>query len=60
MTTILFSSGDFCKQRYDTIPVKMHLKTFLSIPTTQKFQILSSDTLDANERYAVQKCGIFY
>ena len=30
---------------------KMHLQTLLSIPTTQKCQILSCDTLVANERY---------
>jgi len=29
----------------------VHLKTFLSIPITQKLQILSCDTLVANERY---------
>jgi hypothetical protein len=36
MTTQLLSSGEFFKLRYDTIPVKMHLQTFLSIPVTQK------------------------
>ena len=30
---------------------KVHLKTFLSIPVKQKCQILSCDTLVANERY---------
>ena len=30
---------------------KVHLQTFLSIPITQKCQILSCDTLVANERY---------
>ena len=30
---------------------KVHLQTFLSIPINQKFQILSCDTLVANERY---------
>jgi hypothetical protein len=29
----------------------VHLKTFLSIPITQKCQILSCGTLVANERY---------
>jgi len=47
-TTQLLSSGEFCKLRYDTIPVK---SAFLSIPITQKWQILSCDTLIANERY---------
>ena len=31
--------------------LKVHLQTFLSISTTQKFQILSCDTLVANERH---------
>ena len=53
-TTQLLSSGEFCKQRYDTIPVKLHLLTFISIPVTQKCQILSCDTLVANERYSLQ------
>jgi hypothetical protein len=30
--------------------LKVHLQTFLSIPVTQKCQILSFDTLVANER----------
>jgi hypothetical protein len=32
--------------------LKVHLQTLLSIPITQKCQILSSDTLVANERHA--------
>jgi len=31
--------------------LKVHLQTFLSIPVTQKCQILSCATLVANERY---------
>ena len=31
--------------------LKVHLQTFLSIPITQKCQILSCDTLVANEQY---------
>ena len=31
--------------------LKVHLQTFLSIPITHKCQILSCDTLVANERY---------
>jgi len=49
-TTELLSSGEFCKLRYETIPVKSASATFLSIPITQKCQILSCDTLVANER----------
>jgi hypothetical protein len=30
--------------------LKVHLQTFLSIPVTQKYQILSCDTLVADER----------
>jgi len=33
--------------------VKVHLQTFLPIPITHKCQILSCDTLVANERYVV-------
>jgi hypothetical protein len=44
-TTQLLSSGQICKLRYDTIPVKVHLQTFLSIPITQKCQILTVVTL---------------
>ena len=53
-TTQLLSSGEFCKLHYDTIPVKSTFENvffFFSIPITQKCQILSCDTLDANERY---------
>jgi len=49
MMSQLLSSGKFCKLRYDTIPVD--LQTFLSVPITQKCQILSCDTLVANELY---------
>jgi hypothetical protein len=55
MTTQLLSSGEFCKLPYDTIPVKVHLQTFLSTPITQKGQILSCDTLVANERMCTTK-----
>jgi len=34
--------------------LKVHLQTFLSIPLTQKCQILSCDILVANERYMHQ------
>jgi hypothetical protein len=50
-TTQLLSSGEFYKLRYDTIPVKSALQTFLSIPITKKCQILSCDTLVANVRH---------
>jgi len=50
-TTQLLSSGEFCKLRYDTIPVKnVHLQN-VSLPITKKCQILSCDTLVANERF---------
>jgi hypothetical protein len=50
-TTQLLSSGEFCKLRYDAIPVKSASAHFLSIPITDKCQILSCDTLVANERH---------
>jgi hypothetical protein len=34
--------------------LKVHLQTFLSIPINQKCQILSCDTLLANERYVIE------
>ena len=34
--------------------LKVHLQTFLSVSITQKCQILSCDTLVANERYIEQ------
>ena len=37
---------------------KVHLQTFLSIPITQKFHILSCDTLVANERHVLHKYGV--
>jgi hypothetical protein len=35
--------------------LKVHLQTFLSIPLTQKCQILSCNTLVANERCVVRR-----
>jgi len=53
-TTQLLSSGEFCILRYDTILIKSaSAQTFLSIPITQKCQILSCDTLVANERHII-------
>ena len=37
--------------------LKVHLQTFLSIPITRNFQILSCDTLVANERYGLLCSG---
>jgi hypothetical protein len=49
-TTQLLSSGEFCKLRYDTITVKSApANVSFLIPTNQKYQILSYDTLVANE-----------
>ena len=36
--------------------LKVHMQTFLSLPITQKSQILSCDTLVANERYSESAC----
>ena len=49
-TTQLFSSGQFCKICYDTIPVKSASANVYSVPISQKYQILSCDTLIADER----------
>ena len=49
--TQLLSSCEFCRLRYDTIPVKSASANVFSIPITQKCQILSCDTLVINERY---------
>jgi len=38
--------------------LKVHLQTFISIPVTPKYKILSCDTLVANERY-VEKYGLY-
>jgi hypothetical protein len=54
-TTQLLSSGEFCKLRLTLYLLKVHLQTFLSLPITQKCQILSCDTLVANERFVVIK-----
>jgi len=45
-TTQLLSSGEFCKLRYDTMPVKSS-----SVQVTEICQILGCDTFFANERY---------
>jgi len=63
----LLSSGEFCKLRYDTIPVKsaasfancvmtlyllkVHLQKFPSILITQKCQISSCDRILLGVRY---------
>jgi len=59
-TTQLLSSGEFCKLRYDTHLLKVNLQTFLSLPITQKCQILICDTLVANERYVSCLCAYMY
>ena len=51
-TTQLLSSGEFCKLRYDTIPVKSASANVYFHPNnSKKSQILSCDTLVANEWY---------
>jgi len=52
--TQLLSSGEFCKLRYDTVPIKgASEKKNVSFYTnnSKKCQILSCNTLDANKRY---------
>jgi hypothetical protein len=53
--TQLLSGGEFYKLCYDTIRVKSAFANIFFIPITQKCQILSCDTLVANERYVVIK-----
>ena len=50
-TTQLLSSGEFCKLRFDTMPVKSACANVSFYNITQKCQILSCDTLVANGRY---------
>ena len=50
-TTLPLSSGEFCKLRYDTIPVESASANVSSLPVTQKCQILSCYSLFTNERY---------
>ena len=49
-TTQLLSGDEFCKLRYTLHLLKVHLQTFISVPITQKCQILICDTLVASER----------
>jgi hypothetical protein len=49
--TQLLSSGEVCKLRYDTIPVKSVSANVSFYTNKQKCQNLSCDTLVANERY---------
>ena len=51
-TTQLLSSGEFCKLRYDTIPIESaSANVYFYTNNSKKCQILSYDTLVANERY---------
>jgi len=43
------SSSEFCKLRYDAIPVKSASAKFIPIPVIQKCQILCCDTFVAKE-----------
>jgi hypothetical protein len=53
-TTQLLSSGEFCKLRYDTIPVKSASgNVSFYTNNSKKRQILSRDTIVANERYVL-------
>ena len=44
-------AASFAKCVMTLYPLKVHLLTFLSIPITQKCQMLSCDMLVANQRY---------
>ena len=49
--TRLLSSGQFCKLRYDTVPVKSEPVNVSFYINKSKIPNLSCDTLVANERY---------
>jgi len=49
-TTQLLSSGKFCKMRCDTVPVKSASANVSFYTNNSKCQMLSCDTLVANER----------
>jgi hypothetical protein len=51
-TTQLLSGGEFCKLRYDTVPVKSaSANVSFLYQYFKKWQILSCDTVVANKRY---------
>ena len=58
-TTQLLSSDEFCELHYDTIPVRSASAKFLSIPITQKYKILSCDTLVVGEQYELRNAYQF-
>jgi len=49
--TNCFPAASFANCVMTLYLLKVHLQTFLTTPVTQKCQILSCDTLVANERY---------
>jgi len=52
-STQLLSSGEFCKLRYGTIPVKSaSANVSFCTNNSKNCRILSCDTLVANERYS--------
>jgi hypothetical protein len=51
MATQLLSRGEFYKLRYDTMPVKSASAKVSFYTDNSKYQILSRDTLVANEPY---------
>jgi len=53
-----FPAASFANRVTTLYLLKVHLRTFLSIPITQKCQILSCDTLVANERYVLFLLGL--
>ena len=50
-TTQLLSSGEFCKPRYDTTPIRSASANVSFYTNNSKVPNLSCDTLVANERY---------
>ena len=61
MTTQLLSSGEFCKLRYDTIPVKIASANVSFISQQLKnVKFFIYDTLVANEQYAAHRSVYLY
>jgi hypothetical protein len=53
------SAASFTKCIMIQYLLKEHLQAFLSLPVTQKFQVLSCDTFFANKRYVINYVNYF-
>jgi len=57
-TTQLLSSGEFCKPRYDTIPVKSASANVSFHTSNSKMPNFDCDTFVANDRYMFHKLNL--